>query len=193
MKRLILLLVLLFPVVLSAAEAQYPWDLSGFVGGASLCDEAGCFGPSGIAFGGSFGRQFTDRWSFELDGVAVRTSEILPGRFDTFTGIFYIPELQRKRFWGGFTFLLSVAKIGDKSNLFVALGAVLAYEHQDQLVPEGVFAPDKTLGLKGGVSGGAGMNLWFSENWGIRPEFRFHGVASPLSGMRYTGGLMYRF
>ena len=193
MRKVLFLLVLLVPVIVSAQVQTYPWDLTLFGGEATFCDEAGCFGPSGWAAGGAFGRQFTDRLSFELDGTYARTSEILPSRIDTFTGQFYTPELQRRRFWAGLTFLVSVASFGEASNFFISLGGVFAYEHQDLIVPEGVFAPDKTLGLKGGISGGAGMNLWFSKSWGVRPEVRFYAVASPLSGIRYTGGLIHRF
>jgi hypothetical protein len=191
MKKIFALVLFCFPLVLSAQE--YPWDLTGFGGMAVLCDESGCFGPDGFAAGGSFGRQFTESWAFELEAAYVRTSEVLPSRFDLFSGQFYTPEQIRRRTWGGFAFLRTLARMGEASNLFVSLGLAVAYEHRYEIVPEGVFAPDRSLGLKGGISGGAGMNLWFSESWGIRPEVKFYLIATPLSGIRYTGGLMHRF
>ncbi len=194
MKKYLWLLLFLIPVSGFAQEAVYPWQLSMFGGGAMLCDEAGCFGPSGYTFGASFGRHFTDRWSFELDGAYARTTETLAPRFDTLTGRLFVPELQRSRIWGGGTFLASIAHFGSSSDFFVALGIVGAYEQQVEKTPEGIFhAPTKNIGIKGGVSGGAGMNLWFSKSWGVRPEIRFYGCASPLSGLRYTAGLIKKF
>ncbi len=121
MKKIFVLMFLCFPLI-SAAQ-DYPWDLSVFGGGAMFCDEAGCFGPSGFAAGGSFGRQFTNRWAFELEGTYARTEEILPSRFDTFTGQFYTPEQVRRRFWSGFAFLGTLAGFGEASNLFISIGS----------------------------------------------------------------------
>jgi len=194
MRKFLLLAILIFPVIASAENPEgYRWDLTVFGGGALFCDEAGCFGPSGWAAGGSFGRQFAKIVSFEIDGTYAQTSQILPSRIDLFTGQFYTPELDRMRFYTGLTFLVTVAQFGSQSNFFVAIGGALAYEKQDFIVPEGIFQLDETLGLKGGLSGGAGMNLWFTENWGLRPEVRFYWIASPLSGLRYTGGIVHRF
>ena len=194
MRKLFLFVLLFFPLIASAQEQQpYRWDLTAFGGGVMFCDEAGCFGPSGWAVGGAFGRQFTERMSFEIDGTYAKTSEILPSRIDLFTGQFYTPQLDRTRFYTGLTFLLSIARFGSASNLFIAFGGALAYENQNFIVPEGIFAPDKNLGLKGGVSGGAGMNLWFTQSWGFRPEVRFYAIAKPLSGLRYTAGIIHRF
>jgi len=194
MKKYLWLLLFLIPVSVSAQEAVYPWQLSAFGGGASLCDESGCFGPSGYVFGASFGRHFTDRWSFELDGAYARSTETLAPRFDTVTGTLFFPELQRSRVWGGGTFLASIGHFGSSSDFFIALGLVGAYEQQVEKTPEGIFhAPTRNIGIKGGVCGGAGMNLWFSESWGVRPEIRFYGTASPLSGVRYTAGLIKKF
>lgn len=194
MKRHFWLLLILFPVLVEAQDSRYPWDLTLFGGGALLCDESGCFGPTGYAVGGAFGRQFTDRWAFELEGALARSTETLAPRFDIPTGILFVPEFERTRVWAGFTFLGTLARFGETSNFFISLGLVGAFERQKEIVPEGVFGrPDRTLGLKGGVSGGAGMNLWFSENWGIRPEAKYYVVANPLSGFRYTGGIVHRF
>ena len=191
MKKIWILLFFCFPLISSAQD--YPWDLTGFGGMAVLCDEDGCFGPDGFVVGGSFGRQFTDSWAFELEGAYTRTSEVLPSRFDTFSGQFYTPEQIRRRTWAGFSFLRTMARMGDASTLFISIGLAVAYEHRYEIVPEGVFSPDRSLGLKGGLSGGAGMNLWISESWGIRPEVKFYLIATPLSGIRYTGGLVHRF
>jgi hypothetical protein len=191
MKRILAILIFCFPVL--ATAQQYPWDLGVFGGGASLCVESGCFGPTGYAIGGSFGRQFSDRWAFELEAAYTRSSEILPGRFDIFTGQFYVPEEVRQRTWAGFAFLGTLVGFGDASNLFVSVGLAVAYEHKYEIVPEGVFAPDRNLGLKGGLSGGAGMNLWITENWALMPEVKFYLIAEPLSGLRYTAGLVHRF
>lgn len=189
---------LLFLIFIAAAsyaqEAKYPWDLTVYGGGALLCDELGCFGTSGIAFGASFGRQFTPHWSFELEGTYVSTNEVLPLRFDLATGRFFTPELQRTRVWGGATFLRPIFHLRESSSFFIALGGVGAFERQREKSPEGIFhrAP-RNLGVKGGVSGGGGINFWFSPHWGIRPEARFYLVAKPLSGLRYTVGLLHRF
>jgi hypothetical protein len=175
-------------------EGKYPWNLTMFAGGAKLCDEDGCFGPSGFAVGLAFGRQFTSHWSFELDGTYVRSNENEVPRFDDTTGIFFVPVLQRTRIWGGATFLRSVKHFGNRSDLFIAVGGVGAFERQTEKVPSEVFPlPSKNLGIKGGVSGGAGLNLWFSRTWGIRPEARFYACATPLSGLRYTAGLIHQF
>src|SRR5687767_2367043 len=168
MKKYLAILLFCFPALASAQ--QYPWDLTGFAGAAMLCDEAGCFGPSVYTVGGSFGRQFADRWFFELEGAYSRTEELLPTRFDIFSGQFYTPEQVRQRTWAGFAFLWSMIRFGDASNFFLSMGLAVAYEHRYEVVPEGVFAPDRNIGLNGGVSGGAGMNLWLTEHWGIRPE-----------------------
>jgi hypothetical protein len=130
---------------------------------------------------------------FELEGAYVRTSEVLPSRFDIFSGQFYTPEQLRRRTWGGFAFLRTLARMGEASNVFVSIGLAVAYEHRYEIVPGGVFAPDRSLGLKGGISGGGGLNLWITENWAIRPEVKFYLIATPLSGLRYTGGLVHRF
>ena len=191
MKKILAVIFFCFPLLASAQD--YPWDLTGFGGAATFCDEAGCFGETGYTFGGSFGRQFTNSWAFELEGAYARTEEVLPSRFDTFTGRFYTPIEVRRRTWAGMAFLGTLVRFGEASNLFISVGAALAYEHKDEIAPPGIFSPDQTLGLKGGISGGAGMNLWFSESWGLRPEVKFYLIATPLSGIRYTGGLVHRF
>jgi hypothetical protein len=195
MKKILLVLIVFFPMVALAEDAPpYPWILTGFGGGATLCDEAGCFGAGGPAFGGSFGRAMSSRWSFELEGTIVFTSETGATRVDTVSGIIYQPVLERTRVWGGGHFLGRIADIGSSSDVFISLGIVGAYEQQKEIVPEGVFPiPIKDVGIKGGIAGGAGANIWFSENWGIRPEARYYLVAGSLSGIRYTGGLMYKF
>jgi hypothetical protein len=192
-KILFCFLFLFLSVSALAQQGHYPWDLTGFAGGATFCDEAGCFGPSGFAAGIEFGRHMTNRWAFELEGTYGRTSQILPQRFDIRTGQFFTPELVRQRIWGGFALLGSLLHLGQESDLFISLGAVLAYEHRKEIVPEGFFGPEKSLGLKGGVSGGAGFNFWFSDSWALRPEVKFYFCATPLSGVRYTAGLVHRF
>ena len=195
MKKILLALALLFPLYAFAQKEQpYPWILTGFGGGASLCDEAGCFGPSGPAFGASFGRAMGSRWSFELEGTVAFTTETGVPRVDLGTGIVFTPEIDRTRVWGGGHFLARVAGAEHSTHFFVSLGLVGAYEQQKEIVPEGIFAtPTRDIGIKGGVAGGAGMNLWFSDSWGIRPEVRYYLVAEPLSGVRYTAGIMKKF
>ncbi|HEY4491482.1 MAG TPA: hypothetical protein VI958_05745 [Acidobacteriota bacterium] len=192
MKKFLFFLFLVIPAV-SQAQQQYPWSLTLFGGGAALCDEQGCFGPTGWAAGGSFGRHMTDRWAFELDVAIARTNELLPPRVDQF-GNFFIPELQRTRGWGGGTFLATLGHIGSESDFFVGLGIVGVFERREEITPPDVFhEPARNLGLKGGIAGSAGMNLWLSKNWGIRPEAKFYLTAGSLSGVRYTAGLLRKF
>lgn len=195
MKRTLLILFFLVPVFASAQqEARYPWILTIFGGGASLCDEAGCFGPSGPAFGASFGRHMSDRWSFELEGTFTTTSETLPPRVDLGSGLIFTPGLDRTRVWGGGHFLAKLASLGSSSAFFISIGGVGGYEQQTVTAPEGIFVePIRDIGIKGGLAGGAGMDLWFSDSWGVRPEVRYYLVAGSLSGVRYTGGLMHKF
>lgn len=196
MKKALLVVLFLFPVVAHAQDetGKFPWILTMFGGGASFCDEQGCFGPSGYAFGASFGRAMGDTWSFELEGTYAKTSEDLPARVDLLTGTVFVPVLDRTRVWGGGTFLAKLARFGDRNNFFVAISLIGGYEQQKEKGPEGFFvAPTKDIGIKGGVGGGGGINLWFSETWGLRPEARFYAIVGDLSGMRYTVGLMKQF
>lgn len=196
MKKALLVVLFLFPVFAYAQDetGKYPWILTMFGGGASFCDEQGCFGPSGYAFGASFGRAMGNTWSFELEGTYAKTSEDLPARVDLLTGTVFVPVLDRTRVWGGATFLAKVVRFGDRNNFFVAMSLIGAYEQQKEKGPEGFFvAPTKDIGIKGGVGGGGGINLWFSDSWGLRPEARFYAIVGDLSGMRYTVGLMKQF
>lgn len=194
MKKILLLLVFLFPVALFAQSDQaFPWQLQAFGGAASLCDEIGCFGATGYSFGASFGRAMGDRWSFELEGAYSKATETEPERLDLATDTFYTPELSRSRIWAGGTFFGKM-KTFEKGDFFIALGFVAGFERQNENVPIGITPlPTVNIGLKGGVSAGAGINYWFSENWGIRPEGRFYAVAGHLSGLRYSGGIIRRF
>lgn len=193
MKKCLFLFAFLVCVAAYGEESIYPWTLTLFGGGALLCDEQGCFGPSGLALGASFGRQFTPHWSFELEGTYVRANQLEAPRLDLFTGLIFVPELQRSRVWGGATFFRPVGHIGG-AELFIALGGVGAYERTSEKVPAGVTPlPTNVLGVKGGISAGAGFNIWLTPHWGIRPEARFYAVATPLSGFRYTGGLIHKF
>jgi hypothetical protein len=195
MKKALMLVVFLLPVMAYAQEQEgiYPWTLTMFGGGAAFCDEAGCFGPSGYAFGASFGRAMGDTWSFELEGTYARADQTLPPRSDPFFGIF-TPVLERTRVWGGATFLAKIARFGERNNMFVAISLIGAYEQQHIDAPEGVFVgPTVDVGIVGGAGGGAGVNWWISDSWGIRPEVRFYWAANDLSGMRYTAGLMKQF
>lgn len=191
--------MILFPVVVSAEEGVYSWNLTVSVGGASLCAKQGCFGPGGLAVGAAFGRNMTDRWSFELDGAYVRTNEALAPRVDIATGVLFYPELDRTRIWGGGTFSCKLYDITSTSHLFISLGLVGGYEQQVEKTPLGIFhAPTRDIGVKGGVSGGVGINYWFSENWGVRPEMRFYAVVGAvdegsLSGLRYSAGIVKKF
>jgi len=195
MKKALLVVLFLFPVVAHAQEEGiYPWILTMFGGGAAFCDEAGCFGPTGFAAGASFGRAMGDTWSFELEGTYARTNEQLPPRVDLLTNQIFTPELERTRVWGGGTFLAKISRFGERNNLFVSLSLVGGYEQQKEKAPEGIFVqPIRDIGIKGGAAGGAGVNFWFSDNWGLRPEVRFYLIAGDLSGLRYTAGLMKQF
>ena len=189
-----ILLALLFVGHSEAQTEKYPWDLTGFGGAASLCDELGCFGQTGLAFGGSFGRQFTERWYFELEGTYVSATESLAPRFDLRTGQIFVPELKRQRVWAGGNFNRRLLQLGKASHLFISIGFVAAYERQTEEVPEGfLHAPKRDIGLKGGASGGAGAVFWFNDNWALRPEVKFYAVPSPLSGLRYSAGITHRF
>lgn len=193
MKKLLWLVVFLFPVLLHAEDSVYPWHLNMFGGLASLCDSAGCFAATGPVFGASFGRAMGDRWSFELEGAYAFTNETLPQRFDELTQQVYTPELDRTRIWGGGTFLAKVKNF-NSGDFHIALGFVGGYERTEEKTPPGIFhAPTIDNGIKGGVSFGAGMNYWFSENWALRPEGRFYAVSDNLSGLRYTLGIVRKF
>ena len=162
-------------------------------GGASLCDKAGCFGLSGYAFGASFGRAMGDRWSFELEGTFARSTELEQTRYDLTTDTYYTPELVRSRIWAGGTFLGKL-KTFSKGDIHIAIGFVTGFERRNETVPLGILPlPTENIGIKGGVSAGAGMNYWFSDNWAIRPAVRFYAVAGSLSGLSYTGGIVKKF
>lgn len=195
MKKLLLVVFLLVPVFASAQDEQrFPWILTIFGGGASFCTDAGCFGPSGYAFGASFGRGMSDRWSFELEGTYAYSTETEPARVDLATGLIFTPELARTRVYGGGHFLGRLAKLGDESDFFISIGVVGAYEQEAENVPEGYFPlPTVHRGIVGGLAGGAGMNLWFGDSWGIRPEVRYYLCASSVSGVRYTAGILHKF
>jgi hypothetical protein len=194
MKKYWMLILFLFPLVAGAQENNYAWRITGFGGAASLCDEQGCFGPTGYTFGASFGRNMTERWSFELEGVYAHASQTLPTRIDSFTGIIYNPVLDRARIWSGAVFFARLASFGQANEFFLAMGGVVGYEQLKEKAPVGVFVPPtEDVGLTGGVTGGAGFNFWFSKNWGLRPEIRFYWVADNLSGVRYTGGIIRKF
>ena len=194
MKIALMIVLFLCPVFAHAQDdVSYPWILTMFGGGAAFCDEAGCFGPNGYAFGASFGRAMGDTWSFELEGTYARSKETLPARIDPF-GVIFVPELQRTRIWGGGTFMAKFARFGDRNSMFIALSLVGGYEEQKELGPEGVFLnPTRDIGVNGGAAGGAGINWWFSDSWGFRPEARFYFVTNDISGLRYTAGLMKQF
>lgn len=194
MKKLLLLLVFLFPVALFAqSNGDYPWLFQAYGGGATLCIEGGCFGPTGMAFGASLGRAMGDRWSFELEGTFARTTELEPTRFDELTQTYYTAELVRSRIWAGGVFLGKL-KTFSKGDIHIAIGFTTGFERRNENVPLGITPlPTENIGIKGGVSGGAGMNYWFSENWAIRPAFRFYAVSGNLSGMAYTAGIIRKF
>jgi hypothetical protein len=133
-------------------------------------------------------------WAFELEGAYAKTNEFLDPRIDAATGNLFTPELERTRIWGGGNFLAKLGDIGSSSNFFISIGLFTGYEQQKEIGPPGVFvAPIKDVGLKGGGAGGAGVNYWFNDNWGIRPEVRMYFVVGDLSGLRYTAGLMRKF
>ena len=194
MKRLILFVLFLLPLTATAQEQSYPWILTGYGGGSRLCTvDGGCGGGlNTFAFGGSFGRYFTKRWGFEIEGLYSPADETEPPRFDEFTGVIFTPVLHHRRIWGGGAFLGDLAKF-KSGEFFIALGFGGAVERLDETAPEGIFVePGQDIGIKAGVCGGAGLNWWFSQHWGIRPEVRFYGI-SEISFFRYTVGLSYKF
>src|SRR5687768_15741013 len=100
MKAILILLPILFiPVFLFSESAV---SLHG--GGSTYCDEEGCFGPSGVAYGAAFNRRFRAQWSFNIDATLACTWEDLPERLDPESGIRFIPERERTRFWTGVSF-----------------------------------------------------------------------------------------
>ena len=195
MKKLLLVVFLLLPIfAIAQDEERFPWILTIFGGGATFCTEDGCFGPSGYAVGASFGRGMSDRWSFELEGTYAYSTETGPARVDLATGIIFSPELERTRIYGGGHFLGKLMNFGASSDFFISIGAVGGYEQVAENVPEGFFPlPVEHIGIVGGVAGGAGLNLWFGDNWGVRPEVRYYLMASDLSGVRYTAGILHKF
>jgi hypothetical protein len=178
-----------------ADEGLYPWILTGYGGGANSCTSGGgCFEIIGPAAGGSFGRAMSKTWSFELDGFWTRGSRILPLTLDTISGVYYRPEERRTRVYGGAMFLAKIAEFSPSLSMFIVVGAVGGYERLDLKTPPGVWhEPATDNGIKGGMAAGAGFNWWFSDSWGLRPEFRFYPVFDNLTGFRYTVGLMRKF
>jgi hypothetical protein len=77
------------------------------VGASTYCDEEGCFGPTGIAYGGTVSRALNERWSLDVDATLACTWEDLPERIDD-NGMLFIPERERTRFWTGVAFLRSL-------------------------------------------------------------------------------------
>jgi hypothetical protein len=197
MKKILLFVALFLPLAASAGEERlYPWMLNAYGGGASFCDEAGCFGPSGYTFGASFGRYFTPTLAFELEGTYAYAEQTQPARVDIGTGVIFIPTLERTRVWGGGHFLIRLSGAHDTSHLFVSIGLIGGYEQQQEVVDPGLpvfVTPTKDIGIKGGLAGGAGYNLWIGDSWGVRPEVRYYLVAGDLSGIRYTAGFLKRF
>jgi len=196
MKKILFVAVLcLFASLVSAEGGRYPWVLTGYGGGANSCiANEGCMEIVGPAVGASFGRQMSDRWSFELDGFWTSGSRILPATVDPYTGIIYSPEDKRTRIYGGAMFLCRIAQLTSTMDMFIVLGGVGGYERQEWITPPEVFhGPPIDNGIKGGFAAGAGFNWWFSENWGLRPEFRLYPVFDNLTGFRYTAGIMHKF
>src|SRR5687767_443970 len=107
---LILLPLLLIPVLLFPESAV---SLHG--GGSTYCHEEGCFGPTGVAYGAAFTRTVRDRWSFNVDATLACTWEDLPERVDPETGILFIPERERTRFWTGVAFVRHLSEPESRS------------------------------------------------------------------------------
>ena len=74
------------------------------VGGSTYCDEEGCFAPTGIAYGGTFTAEFSNRWALDIDAALACTWEDLPERLDD-EGNLFIPERERTRFLSGASIL----------------------------------------------------------------------------------------
>lgn len=178
-----------------ASAQRYPWVLTVYGGGANPCiSDEGCFTLSTPALGGSFGRAMSKNWRFELDGFWTRGTQDLGLHYDATTGTLYDLTMKRTRTYGGIMFLGTVGQLTSKMDLFLAFGAVGAVERQQEQAPAGIFhAPSKNIGVKGGLAGGVGLNWWFSQNWGVRPEARFYAVVNGLSTLRYTAGIMRKF
>lgn len=196
MKATILTLLLLyFPLLLDAQDNSNPWLLNLFAGGVSFCDQDGCFGPTGVAYGGTFGRSINERLGVEGEFTFACTWENLNEQTDPVTGQVFYSELERERIWAGGSLVIKLSNPEAKSHLFGLVGVVGAREEQKEVPPEGIPAPPIiTSAVRFGISTGIGYNWFFSENWGIRPEARFYFVfQDDLSALRYTGGFIRRF
>ena len=189
-----ILIICLFPITLLADDTDV-WNLHLFGGGVTYCDEDGCFGPTGVAFGGTFGRSINQRLSLEGEFTYACTWEDLEPQIDPVTGASYITELERERIWSGGSLLIRLSDPEVRSDFYAIIGAVGAHEVQKRVPPEGIPAPpDVDTSIRFGIATGVGYNWWFAENWGIRPEARFYWIfQDDLSALRYTAGLLRRF
>jgi hypothetical protein len=183
------------PFLLEAQENSKPWLLNLFVGGASFCDDQeGCFGTSGIAYGGSFGRSINERLGVEGEFAFACTWENLEEQINPITGQLEYSELERERLFTGGSLIVRLTDPQATSHLFASVGVLASRERQKVVPPEGIIAPpDRTSDVQLGLSAGIGYNWFFSDNWGIRPEARFYFIQDDLSALRYTGGLIRRF
>ena len=192
--RILVLILFCFPLLLEAQSNSKPWLLNLFVGGVSFCDLNGCFGPSGVTYGGTFGRSINRRLGVEGEFTFACTWENLELLTNPTTGQVFYSELERERFWTGGSLIIRLSNPEAKSHLFASIGGVASRERQKEVPPEGIVAPPIfTSDIKFGLATGIGYNWFFTENWGIRPEARFYIVQDDLSALRYAGGLIRRF
>jgi opacity protein-like surface antigen len=188
LKISVFLVTLFIPAILFCETT-----ISLHVGGSTYCDEEGCFGPSGIAYGGTFTRALNDRWSLDVDATLACTWEDLPERLDD-NGMLFIPERERTRFWTGVAFLRSLNSQAGRSHFYVGAGIVAGHEWQ-KIIPKagGSYSQKSESGVKAGVSAIAGYQFRFTDRWAVAPEVRFYLLPDNLSALRYSAVLSRSF
>ena len=161
------------------------------VGGSTYCDEDGCFGPTGIAYGATFTHAFSERWSLAVDATLACTWEDLPERLDD-EGNLFIPERERTRFWTGVT---ALRNWNSEVGTFYAGGGVIAGYEWQKVIPKsrGSYSRKSSSGLKAGVSAIAGYRFGLSRRWGVGPEVSFYLLPDSLSAIRYSAFVSGKF
>lgn len=188
-RKILLLIPILFLPTLLFCETT----VSLHAGGSSYCDEEGCFGPSGIAYGGTFTRSLNNQWSLDIDATLACTWEDLPERLDN-NGQLFIPERERTRFWTGVGLLRNLNDPAARSNFYVGAGVVIAHEWQ-KIIPKsgGSYSVKSESGLKAGISTVAGYQFRFTDRWAVGLEIRFYLLPDSLSAVRYSAAVSRKF
>jgi hypothetical protein len=186
-------ILVFFSFLLTSAFVYGETIVSLHGGGSTYCDEDGCFGPTGIAYGGTVRQEINERWSFDIDATLACTWEDLPERLDD-TGILFIPERERTRFWTGVSLVRSMNDPAARSHFYAGGGLIAGHEWQ-KIIPKsgGTYSRKSESGLKAGISAIAGYQFRFTDRWAAGPEVRFYLMSGDLSAIRYSAALSRRF